>query len=177
MTQDTALLVIDAQVNMFDESFPIYQGKQLLENLKALIIKAREQDIPIVYIQNNGRRGDPDEPGTTGWEIHPILAPVEGDIVAQKDESSGFNKTKLHQQLQAKGIKKLIIMGMQSDVCIQTNCRNAYDLKYNVVLVGDVHSTFDSETAKAPEIIERINRDLSEIITIEKASRIDFVTR
>ena len=93
MSSDTALLVIDAKVNMFDESFPIYQGDTLLKQLEELIRRAREREITIVYLQNNGTKGEPDEPGIPGWEIHPSLQPREGDLVVQKYEPRSLSRS------------------------------------------------------------------------------------
>jgi nicotinamidase-related amidase len=174
MTHETALLVIDVQVNMFDEAFPIFQGKLLLEKLCRLIGEARRNAVPVVYIQHDGGKGAPDEQGTRGWEIHPDLAPGEEDIVVEKNEPGGFSKTDIHQQLQAKNIKHLIVTGIQSEICVQTNCLNALELKYKVTLVEDAHSTFDSDRARASETIERINAELSDRVLLELADNIEF---
>ena len=174
MATDTALLVVDAQVNMFDESFPIHQGDRLLTQLQKLIHRARDRGILVVYLQNNGDKGEPDEPGIPGWEIHPVLHPEEGDLVVQKFEPSAFTNTNLHKELQDRGIKRLFVIGMQTEVCIRANSRSAYDLKYDVTLVRDAHSTFGSERATAPRIIEEVNAELGKLIRVEAANQIKF---
>lgn len=70
--EKAALLVIDAQNEMFDEANPIYKGKELLENLQLLIEKARSSDVPVIFVQYN------DETlvnGTHDWEIYPSIGP------------------------------------------------------------------------------------------------------
>lgn len=79
MNNETALLVIDAQVNMFAPDNAVYASERLLKTLGSLIARARSAHIPIVYVQNNGGSGDPDQPGTPGWQIHPALIPSERD--------------------------------------------------------------------------------------------------
>ncbi len=37
----TALLVIDMQVAMFDEAYPLFEGERVLANVRALIDAAR----------------------------------------------------------------------------------------------------------------------------------------
>jgi len=81
---ETVLLIIDMQVGNFSEPDPIYKGNELLAKVKSLIARARSAQIPIVYVQNNGGSGDPDEYDTPGWKFHPSIAPVEGDVVVQK---------------------------------------------------------------------------------------------
>lgn len=174
MSTNTGLLVVDAQVNMFDESFPIYQGERLLKRLKKLIQRARDRSILVVYLQNNGAKGEPDEPGTSGWEIHPSLRPKDRDLIVQKFEPSAFPNTNLHRELQSRGIERLFVIGMQSEVCIRANSLSAFDLKYDVILVRDVHSTFGTETATAVQIIEEVNAELSKIIEVRAAGEINF---
>lgn len=174
MCLNTALLVVDAQVNMFDESFPIFKGERLLKRLQKLIQRARDYGILVVYLQNNGEKGEPDEPGTSGWEIHPALRPKDGDLVVQKFEPSAFANTDLHMELQCRGVERIFVVGMQTEVCIRANSLSASDLKYDVILVRDVHSTFATERATAAQIIEEINAELSGIIKVKAASEITF---
>ena len=174
MSSNTALLVVDAQVNMFDEAFQIYKGDRLLKQLQKLIQRARNSGILVVYLQNNGEKGEPDEPGTFGWEIHPSLRPKDGDLVVQKFEPSGFASTDLHMELQCRGIERLFVMGMQTEVCIRANSLSASDLKYDVILVRDVHSTFGTDGAPAAQIIEEVNAELSGIVKVKAATEINF---
>jgi nicotinamidase-related amidase len=157
---DTALLIIDMQVGNFSESDPIYEGNELLAKVKNLITRARSARIPIVYVQNNGSSGDPDAYGTPGWKIHPSVAPVEGDMVVQKQSPDAFHKTNLHRELEARGIKRLVIAGLQTEYCIDTTCRRAFSLGYKVILVEDAHSTWDSQRFTAQQIIDHHNQVL-----------------
>lgn len=155
-----AFLIIDMQVGNFSEANPVYKGNELLTNVKRLITRCRSARIPIVYIQNNGGSGDPDEYGASGWEIHPSIAPVEGDVVVQKKTPDSFHKTNLHQELEARGIKKLIIAGLQSEYCVDTTCRRAVTLDYDVILVSDAHSTWNSPLLTAQQIVDHHNQVL-----------------
>ncbi|MFQ6126852.1 MAG: cysteine hydrolase family protein [Candidatus Heimdallarchaeota archaeon] len=171
----TALVIIDMQVGNFSESDPIWKGTELLLKIKNLINKARSAHIPIVFVQNMGGTGDPDEYGTPGWAIHPSLAPIEGDIVVQKQTPDSFHATTLHRQLGSKGIKKLIIGGLQTEYCIDTTCRRAVSLGYDVILVEDAHSTWNSPHFTAQQIIEHHNHVLgSWFTTMKKESDIAF---
>ncbi len=163
----TAFLLLDAQINMFDPSEPVFSAQHMLETLQSLLTKARASNTPVVYIQNNGGEGDPDQPHTPGWYIHPALAPQKGDRVLQKISPDAFHKTTLHQELESLGIKHLIVAGMQSELCIDATCRKAVELSYQVTLVGDAHSTFDSGSASAEQVITQTNRELSGLAQVE----------
>ena len=172
---DTALLIIDMQVGNFSDPDPIYEGKELLAKVKNLITRARSARIPIVYVQNNGSGGDPDAYGTPGWEIHPSIAPVEGDMVVQKQSPDTFHKTNLNRELEARGIKRLIIAGWQTEYCIDTTCRRAFSLSYKVILVKDAHSTWNSQRFTAQQIIDHHNQVLGGwFATLKNEREIEF---
>lgn len=130
---NTALLVIDMQLGNFQYPDPVYDREKLLSKVQCLIGKTRDEGVPIFYVQNKGSEGDPDEIGTPGWEIHPTIVPKEGDVVIEKETPDAFHKTTLHQKLKSKGIEKLVIAGLQTEYCIDTTCRRAYSLGYDVV--------------------------------------------
>ena len=53
------------------------------------------------------------------------------------------------------------VAGMQTEFCIDTNCRAAFDLGYKVVLAKDGHTTFDTPVLSAAQIIAHHNRTLN----------------
>lgn len=171
----TALLVIDAQVNMFEKPNAIYLANEVLETLNFLIRRARQSDVPVVYVQHNGGKGDPDELGTEGWEIHRHIAPRSGDVVVQKQKPDAFFETTLQDELAERGVKKLVIAGMQSEMCVDTTCRQAASRGYEVMLVQDGHSTFDSPVLDAHRVIAHHNDVLTAFAKVRPANEIDFV--
>ena len=172
---DTALLIIDMQVGNFSESNPICNGKELLAKVKSLIAKGRAAQIPIFYVQNNGGSGDPDEYSTLGWEIHHSITPVEGDVIVQKQTPDSFYKTNLHLELESRVIKRLVIAGLQTEYCVDTTCRRAFSLGYNVILVKDAHSTWNSSLLSAQQIINHHNHVLgSFFVDLRREKEIRF---
>ncbi len=114
---------------MFDPSDPVYQGQKLLTRIGHLLAKARQTHIPIVYIQHGSeRKGHPLEYGTEGWQMHPFIAPQPGDTIIEKTMPDAFYKTNLQHFLSTHGIKKLIIAGIQTELCVDTTCRQACSL-------------------------------------------------
>ena len=147
MRTDTALLIVDVQTGLVAGTHPVYQLDALLENISALIIQARATGMPIIYIQDN----DVDEIGSPGWQIHPTIAPEEGDLVIRKPETDAFYGTTLQQEMETRGIAQLIVVGCKSEVCIDATCRKATNLGYNVTLVSDAHSTTDNAVLTAQQ--------------------------
>lgn len=155
-----ALLIVDVQLGMFDDTDPVYQGALLLERIQNLIFKARQEGHSIIYFQHNEGVGSPLEPEKPGWVIHPSISPMKDDIVIQKFTPDSFFNTELHQKLQDKEVTELIIAGIQTEICVDTTCRRAFSLGYNVILISDAHSTWNTNNLKADQIIEHHNNIL-----------------
>jgi nicotinamidase-related amidase len=177
MSNSTALLVIDVQVCNFEESAPVYRGGDLLSKIGALVAQARAAGMPIIYIQHCGSEGAIDQPGTPGWEIHPTIAPLHDDVVIQKHHPDAFQDTSLQRELESRGIERLIITGIQTEYCIDTTCRRAYSLNYDVMLVKDAHSTWDTDLLTAPQIITHHNEVLGGwFAKLKEVSELEFDT-
>ena len=174
MMNDAALLIIDAQVNMFAEGSSVFEGEKILNTLSRLLAQARTAHLPIIYVQNNGIEGDPDMPGTPGWQVHPLVTPEKGDVIIQKHTPDSFHETNLQSELESRHIHNLIVAGMQTDYCINATCRRAFELGYEVILVQDAHSTYDSREFTASQIITRYNNELREKINLKEAKDITF---
>ncbi len=160
MANDTALLIIDVQMAMFNPQEPVYQHEALIEKLRDLIGRARAADIPVIYVQHQGQGEDPLQPGRPEWEIHSAIAPQEGEPVIHKMHPDSFQETELQKVLEARGIKNLVMAGLQTEYCMDTSCRRAYSLGYKVTLVKDCHSTWDNGIITAEQIIAHHNQTL-----------------
>ena len=75
--------------------------------------------------------------GEPGQQIVPALAPVAGELVIDKPGKGAFYNTTLQAALQQRGITQLVIMGVTTEVCVQTTMREANDRGYDCLLVAD----------------------------------------
>ena len=81
--------------------------------------------------------------GTWGGTFHPDFEPKPGDVVAQEHWlSSGFANTDLDFQLKKHGLRKVIVIGMRANTCIESTVRYAAELGYEVTLVKDAIGSF-----------------------------------
>ncbi len=78
-------------------------------------------------------------------------------------------------ELAARGIAKLVVAGIQTECCVDTTCRRASSLGYQTTLVRDAHSTWDSRTLSAAQIITHHNEALDGwFVTPKPSSEIAF---
>ena len=174
MNSKQALIIVDAQVNMFTGKFALFQGERVLAVLSSLIHRARAKAVPVIFIRNNGTAGDPDLPGSPGWQIHPALAPLAGEAVIDKSGPDAFDGTNLAHQLEKQQVRQLVIAGMQTEMCVDASIRRAVTLGYQVNLVADGHTTFDFDDLNAADEIDRVNREIGRIAQVKKAADIAF---
>jgi nicotinamidase-related amidase len=174
MKKTEALLVIDVQNGMFsDPDNPVFREEQLISVIKRLIQYFRGQNIPVIYIQHNGASESPLEKDSVGWEFRHEIKPNNSDIVIQKDTPNSFLGTNLKSTLDELKAKDLIICGLQSELCIDTTCRQAKAFGYNITLVKDAHSTFNTELLPAKKIWAHHNSVLGDwFATIKNSSEI-----
>ncbi len=151
---DAALLVIDMQKSLFEEG--PWNGPAVLGVINHLIARARAAGAPVVFLAD--RRVEPDA------GLHQDLAWKPGDPLIEKGFCDSFLGTDLHAVLQERGVKRLIVAGMQSDFCVDTTCRRAASLGYAVQLVGDAHTTFDHEHLTGEQIVRHHNRILRRLL-------------
>ena len=174
-----ALLIIDVQVGLV-ELMPTEIQSSVLSKIKTLLTKARASKIPVIYIQHDGAKGHPLETRTQGWEIHPSVMPAAGDQVIRKRESDSFFETKLQEELERRGITGLIVAGAMTEYCVDTTCRRATTLGYDVTLASDAHLTRDNKVLTAANIIAHHNFVLNDfgagehVIQVKPAGDIVF---
>jgi ureidoacrylate peracid hydrolase len=66
-----------------------------------------------------------------------LVEPEANDTVLTKHRYSGFIGTPLDQVLRRLGVHTLVIVGVGSNVCVESTLRDAFMLDYRVILVED----------------------------------------
>ncbi len=80
--------------------------------------------------------------GSFEHEILEELAPCDNELVIDKNASSPFNGTGIDQLLRNMNLDTLVMVGMATDMCVETTARDAADRGYNVIVVEDAVATF-----------------------------------
>lgn len=165
-----ALVIIDMQKGIVDNN--PYRYKDVLGNIKILLNYYRSKNYPIIHIQHSGTAGSTFEPGTHGWEIVDELKPEVNEPLYNKRYNSAFKETGLDEKLKELSIKELIIVGMQTEYCIDTSVRIAFEKGYKVFTPKLTNTTVKGKHLSS-EAIYRHHNDIfqnrfSENIKIEE---------
>jgi nicotinamidase-related amidase len=179
MNQNTALLIIDVQAGIID-GLPVYDAEGVLSRINLLIDKAKAADVPVIFIQHDGAQGHRVETNTAGWHIHPKVAPKQNEPVIHKRYCDSFFDTTLDQELRERKIQNLVITGCMTEYCVDTTCRRATAMEYDVTLASDAHTTGDTEHLRAAQIIAHHNDLLDgfcsgkNCVAVKPAAEIEF---
>lgn len=89
--------------------------------------------------------------GEAGHDFVSLLQPQPGELVIDKATYGAFARTRLEQELSARGVRRLYFAGVTADVCVHTSLREATDRGFFCHYVTDAISTFDAGLRSACE--------------------------
>lgn len=149
------LLIIDVQKGCF--LTPRYNTETLLLNINKLIGFFREAQKPIIFIKHNGEKEKYMLPGSEDFKIHQDIQCTKNDFYVEKKLNNAFYKTSLDNILRSLNAGTLYITGLATDFCINSTIMDAINRDYNVIIVGDAHTTANRPELEAINIINFYN--------------------
>ncbi len=135
-----AVMVIDMQRAFVEGPGAIPRIDSVLPATQRQIEAARAAGALVVFLQNDGGAGEPDQSETAGWEL--AFEPQPGDAVVRKRHDNGFAGTDLDALLRSHHVKTISICGVMSEMCVAATARSAIERGYDVVLAHDAHGTY-----------------------------------
>ncbi len=154
-----ALMIVDIQNDYFSGgTMPLSNSKEAADNAQKILTQFRNKQKPVIHIQHIATRAEATFflPDTVGAQIHASVQPIEGEIVFQKHYPNSFRETPLLNYLQDKEITQLVIIGMMTQMCIDTTVRAAFDLGFQCVVAHDACATrtldFNGQSVSAQNV-------------------------
>ena len=148
----------------------VSQLRRTIEPNKVLLAAWREAGLPVIHTREGHRAdlgdlppakkvrgksaktiGDPGPMGRilirgeAGHDIIPELYPSAGEPVIDKPGKGAFFATDLHAILQNRGITRLVVTGVTTEVCVNTTVREANDRGYDCLVPADCVGSYFPE--------------------------------
>ena len=139
----TAFIIIDVQNILVETGF---ETEKLLEKITYLQNQARSKNIEIIYVQHIE---NPEAQTSEDWQLSPLLKRQENEKVVQKRYNSMFKETGLKEYLDQQGIEQLVLCGMQTEYCVDTSVKVAFEYGYHLVIPEGAVTTFDGDDIPA----------------------------
>ncbi|MGK5529601.1 isochorismatase family protein [Streptomyces sp. URMC 129] len=143
----SVLLLLDVQKNMLLPPAPVLGAEAVSAAIGDLLDRARAAGSLVVHLRNCGAVGDPDEPGTPGWEL--VHETRDGEPVVDKREPDAFAGTRLASLIPAGS--GIVVAGLQSEFGVRATARAALDRGHRVVLVRGAHGTYEARVPRETE--------------------------
>jgi len=179
MGPDTALLVIDIQNFYFEGGLvPLTGSVEAGDQARRVLEAFRAKRLPVIHVRHVPKSvaivdGEPADPQ---YRIRPVVAPAAGEKVVSKRYANSFRETDLLEHVQKSGIRKLVIVGMQTHMCVEAASRAATDLGFEVIVVHDACATrpleFDGQNVPAAQVhaaaLAAINGTYGRVISVDQ---------
>jgi nicotinamidase-related amidase len=172
----SALLVIDAQMNLLDGPSAVPSAPKTIAHIAELLAAARKAGALVVHLQNDGQPAAPDDPDSPGWAIHPAAEPRSNEPLLRKSGDDGFEGTDLETLLRQADVRRLAAAGLLSEMCVSATIRAAFARGFEVVLVRDAHATYDLQEIPADVVSRVAEHALGDQLELFDSSAVAFVT-
>ena len=137
------LLVIDTQNLIVTEK--LYKFERFVSNIKKLICEARENRIEVIYVRHDDGEGCELTKGTDAFEIYEEFKPFPKEKIFDKSVNSVFRDTGLLEYLKRINEKELIIVGLQTDYCIDATVKCGFEHGFKIIVPTYANSTFNND--------------------------------
>lgn len=176
----TALILVDVTNSFFLEGMPNFYpaAAETLPALHALLDQARRTGRTVVHAVEQHHRGfddfewrklprhhfigEPDAAFFPGFEPR-----GEREIVRPKRRFSAFFATDLALFLNEQGVRRVILGGVKTNVCIRATAQDAFANGFDVVVPKEATNSNRPHLAEAS--LEDIHRYIGEVVALERA--------
>lgn len=165
------LLVVDMQKGIVDEE--LYDFDAFLERTVRLIDAARKNRVEVVFVQHDAGPGSGFSAGDEAFEIADAVRPEPGEKVFVKTINSCFGNQDLKKYLKQQADRRLMIIGLQTNYCIDATVKSAFERGFEVIIPAGSNSTFDNKYMTGETAVRYYNEDvweeLADVVTMEEA--------
>jgi len=190
---DTALIIVDMQNAFCSEEGSFWKRGRKILNLKRtikinqkLLSFARKSGWLIIFTKLVFKKDYSDggllvkrnpkivefrafEEGSWDSEITDFLKPLKGEYVIVKKRHDPFIGTNLLKILKKNNIKRIVIAGVATNICVESTIRSAFDNDFETILIKDATQTSSKKLYNAS--LETIKNSFGEVISFNELLR------
>jgi nicotinamidase-related amidase len=143
--------------------------------------RARAAGVPVYWVQVGFRPGYPEVSrrnrmfsalaeagqlvlGDPATALHPALRPEPDEVVVTKKRVSAFAGSDLDAILRAAGIDTLVLGGVATSGVVLSTTRQAADLDYGLIVLGDACAEADAEVHRV--LLEKVFPRQADVTTV-----------
>ncbi|MBO4846119.1 MAG: cysteine hydrolase [Lachnospiraceae bacterium] len=166
------LIVVDIQKGITDDR--LYDFNTFISNTVKIIDTARDNGIEVIYVQHDDGPGTGFSVGDEEFEIADQVTPEKNEKIYIKTVNSCFGNKEFTSYLENEKEDTLIIVGLQTNFCIDATVKSAFDRGYKVIIPEGTNSTFDNDYMNKKTTCEYYNdmmwpNRFADCVSLEKA--------
>ncbi|MCI8738446.1 MAG: cysteine hydrolase [Lachnospiraceae bacterium] len=151
----------------------LYEFETFVYRIKTLIKEARNNNIEVIYVRHDDGVKQKLTKGALGYEIYEEFQPMPNERVFDKNVNSAFRDTGLLEYLHEKDEDTIIIVGLQTDYCIDATVKCGFEHGLKMIVPANTNSTFDNAYMTAEKSYRYYNEFMrngryAECISFEK---------
>jgi len=174
-----ALVIVDIQNFYFEGgSLPLTGSVEAGLNAKRLLERFRALKLAIIHVRHvpEGVEMKGNAPSDPPYAIHACVTPAPGEKVVTKQHVNSFLGTDFGETLTRLSVRRIILAGMQTHMCLEAAARAASDLGYQVIVVHDACATrplsFGGVDVPAAHVhaatLATLNRSYGQVLSTEE---------
>ncbi len=133
-----ALIIIDMQQCMASPDAGERNNPQAEANIAVLLKTWRARGAPVVHVRHMSRSpGSGFAPGQPGALFQPAFSPHPGEHVVEKNVPDAFIQSGLERWLRVRGIERLVVAGVSTNISVECSVRSAGNLGFEVAVAAD----------------------------------------
>lgn len=138
------VVVVDVQKGIVNEP-GLYNFDGFVKNMTEVLALARANNVEVIHVHHDEGPGSGFTFGDEDFEFADWATPKAGEKVFVKSINSCFGSKEFTNYLEESGDKDLMIIGVQTDLCIDATVKSAFERGYNVILPKATNSTFAND--------------------------------
>lgn len=161
----TALVVIDLQRGIAGRQVAPHDASAVVANAAKVAEAFRTASLPVVLVRVSPTPATALQPlvdeapqwgaPQPGWdEIVPELGRSGSDVVVTKQNWGAFYGTDLDLQLRRRGVERIAICGISTNIGVESTARDAFERNYKLLFIEDAMAALNAD--EHTHSIERI---------------------